>query len=971
MEPVFDNNLLALIAAYGDLQEEPPSEDRTRQFGRLVVDLLRSSGVDAALRLQDAPVVAFRHDGQHYLMGLTWAERPMDGSAAAELVRSMRATADDGTVMVLSMSGFTPSTADRVVGSDSSRTLLWDRTHFEAAVCGVATVPDLLAIGSRSVFLEGVPYVSVAAMLVGADEAACPRMATPDLLPAPWPVLKEPYEGIPAQLVLVGEDGWDQPSGIAALDVDRLVVVTAGGLVELDTARGVTSWIIRLAGCTNEPLVMPDGSVLAVCNNAVVRVTNGRLEAVAGGFSGGVHVLAGPDGEPWVLSGIGPTFGTGQGTLALTRIGDRVGRQHRHDIHFDADIHTAGWLEQRRFFLAAAGHSTVIDLNRSSRVDKDDWIVSPQGYRAHLLAIDRHRVVIAAGNSTGVGVTLFRTDVLTRSSQLLADLNVNSVHGLCAAPDGTGYVLGDVYGARRGPRDPWPVLIRLPGLRPPAVAQPPVPAVAAAVPRQIEVAGPPATPAAATVEPGDLVGSAVLADPYDAVRLAARGNRRDYALDPRPIDDGGQAEVFRARHKPSGMFVAFKRLRSTGADAVARMKREIDVARALGANPHVMPVLDHSDKYEWFAMPLAQDTAATTLAEFGQPLALRELVTAICGALHPAHTLGWIHRDLKPANLLRRDGVWTVGDWGYGRRPRGQTTNPDRTRVGAMLGTEGFAAPELSIDAHQAGPQSDVYSIGQIIGWALRGTWPQANTPLLPASGPWRQVVKAATQADPARRPATVDDLLELIRQELDHDQPDDSDPAAQFLAAANQGDVGAAARLFVLAVRRPADLDLYSEVLARLGLEAVHAAVASDVPRTVDVVLAMKDHLRGANQLSFEDADRIITWLHWIEMWAAEAADLDLLQEAAEAVLAWDAHWDQWTPQRQIRAWMATLTGDPAAVVAGALRNNRDAARHFEELSENRRVDGRIRRAVRGAPTSVSGAAQPQPPTTDPLGPV
>lgn len=314
---------------------------------------------------------------------------------------------------------------------------------------------------------------------------------------------------------------------------------------------------MQLAGCANEPLVMPDGSVLAVYNNAVLRVTDDRLEAVAGGFTGDVHMLAGPDGEPWVLSGTGPTFGTGQGTLALTRIGDRVESQHRHDIHFDADIHTAGWLEQRRFFLAAAGHSTVIDLNRSSRADKDGWIVSPHGYRAHLLAIDRHRVVTAAGNSTGLGVTLFRTDVLTRSSQLLADLNVNSVHGLCAAPDGTGYVLGDVYGARHGPRDPWPVLIRLPGLRPPAVAQSQAPAVAAAVPRQIEVAWPPTTPAAATAEPADLVDSDVLADPYDAVRLAARGNRRDYALDPRPIDDGGQAEVFRARHKPSGMFVAF------------------------------------------------------------------------------------------------------------------------------------------------------------------------------------------------------------------------------------------------------------------------------------------------------------------------------------------------------------------------------------------------------------------------------
>jgi hypothetical protein len=130
-------------------------------------------------------------------------------------------------------------------------------------------------------------------------------MATPDLLPPPWPVLDEPYDGIPAELVLVGEDGWDPPSGIAALDSDRLAVVTSGGLVELDTMRGVTSWIMPISGCANEPLVMPDGSVLAACNSAVIRVIDNRLEAVAGGFSGNLHVLAGPDGEPWVLSGTG------------------------------------------------------------------------------------------------------------------------------------------------------------------------------------------------------------------------------------------------------------------------------------------------------------------------------------------------------------------------------------------------------------------------------------------------------------------------------------------------------------------------------------------------------------------------------------------------------------------------------------------------------------------------------------------
>jgi hypothetical protein len=289
-------------------------------------------------------------------------------------------------------------------------------------------------------------------------------------LPSPWPVLEQPYDGIPARLALAGEDGWE-PSGIAALDTARLVVVTAGGLAELDTARGGTSWIVRLPGCVDEPLVLPDGSVLAACNSAVVRVTDGRLEAVTGGFGRNLRLLADPDGEPWALSGHGAAFGT-EASLALTRIGARAGDQHRYDIHFDAQVHSAGWLDGPRFLLAAAGHSAVIDLGRSTRVDRDDWIESPQAYRQHLVVTSPCTVVTAAGGPTGLGVTMFRTDVGTRASEQIAGFVLNAVDGLCTDLDGTGYLLGDVYAARRGSRDPWPVLLRLPGLRPPAATAP-------------------------------------------------------------------------------------------------------------------------------------------------------------------------------------------------------------------------------------------------------------------------------------------------------------------------------------------------------------------------------------------------------------------------------------------------------------------------------------------------------------------
>ncbi|WP_327586794.1 serine/threonine protein kinase [Nonomuraea sp. NBC_00507] len=949
MEPVFDIDVLPLIAAYREICLEEASSGRAQRLGLLIVDLLNASGMEAALRGEDLPVIVFRHNERPFLMALSWSGEPVGAADVVEVVRTLHADSGDATVILLSMPGFEPQTPGSTLHAVSPRTLLWDRMHLESALCGLAAVTDLLAVGERIAFFEAAPYVTLTRLLADADDVPLPRMFTPDRRPTPWPVLDESHAGMPAQVTLVGEDGWHQPSGIAALDLERLVVVTGGGLIELNNQNGATSWIMQLSGCAAEPMVLPDGSVLAVCNNAVVRVNNGQLEPVAGGFSGDVRLLAGPDREPWVLSGAGPTYGTDQATLSLTRIGERVGDQHRFDVHFDADVDAAGWLERRRFFLAAAGHSAVVDLNRRSRVMEEDWIVSPHGYRAYLQVLDPHRVAIAAGNATGVGVTLWRTDVVTGVSEQLGDLVLNAVCGLCVAADGTGYLLGDVYGARRGPRDPWPVLIRLPGLRPPGHERSGAQAGDAAGAQGVETALQPAGSTSVVERPDPA------ADPYNAVRLAARGDRGQYALEPRPIDTGGQAEVFRARHKPSGALVAFKRLRSPNPNAVARMRREIEVARALGDNPHIMPVLDYSDRYEWFVMPLAQHTAATHRSDLAQPPALRDLVTAICEALRPAHAHGWIHRDLKPANLLNWDGVWTVGDWGLTRRPHGQTTNPDRTRVGAMLGTEGFAAPELSIDAHQAGPEADIYSIGQIIGWVLRGDWPQANTPLLPTDGPWRHVVWKATQFDSARRPATVDDLLDVIRHELDYDQPDTGDPTARLLAAANDGDSAAAEELFGVAMRNPADLTLYTDVLARLDRDAVYAAVAADRSQAIEVVRAMNNHLRHASQLTFDDAAHVIIWLHWIEVWAAHASDLDVLQVGADAVLAWDAYWDQWTPQPTIKAWMITLRGDAAAVVAGALRDHPDAVQHFAELGDNSRVDERIRRAVRPPRASMS----------------
>ncbi|MGW1446743.1 protein kinase domain-containing protein [Micromonospora sp. NPDC002411] len=433
---------------------------------------------------------------------------------------------------------------------------------------------------------------------------------------------------------------------------------------------------------------------------------------------------------------------------------------------------------------------------------------------------------------------------------------------------------------------------------------------------------------------------------YNEILQAGRGTQTDYRLDSAPLARGGQADVVVAVHKQTGLKVAVKRLISRNPDAVARMKREIDCGRELGDNPHVMEVLDFSLTYDWFVMPLAEGSAETFVDELQSPPELRSFVSAVCDALDAAHALGWVHRDLKPANVLRLDGRWMVADWGLGRRPRGQTTEANRTRIGTFLGTEGFAPPELGTDAHGVGPSSDIYSLGQLIGWIIRREWPQANMPLIPKQGPWHGVVRAATQLDPARRPQDVRSFRNLVVSELD-ERPAVPGDARQLLRQAGSGDRRAGSRLFDLAAAHTGDFDLYTGVLVQLPRQRTRQAAADDPARSIEIVRAMAHHLEFGSELPSKQVDWVITWLFVVSERAAELREWDLLEEAVDSLLLWDSRWDQRRPQNQIKQWLGELVGYPARVVADVLRRHPDSARHFREIADDRQVDVRIRGVV------------------------
>jgi eukaryotic-like serine/threonine-protein kinase len=254
--------------------------------------------------------------------------------------------------------------------------------------------------------------------------------------------------------------------------------------------------------------------------------------------------------------------------------------------------------------------------------------------------------------------------------------------------------------------------------------------------------------------------------PWAAVQWLSRKKKTDYDKDQEPLAEGGQGAVYSGVHKYTRIPVAVKQLRSGDEDSVRRMSREISFGNLYGDHPNVMPVLDSAPDGRWFVMPLASGSADNHARQLrGEAGALHELVMAVCEGLRRAHCDGRVHRDIKPANILLLNGRWVVADWGLGRQPLGQTSNPRQTRTGTGFGSAGFAAPEVSSgDPHSVKATADIYSIGRLIAAITTGERPEQNVQLLPESGPWRAVVDKATQYKANDRPKDVDEFLRLFK---------------------------------------------------------------------------------------------------------------------------------------------------------------------------------------------------------------
>ena len=154
----------------------------------------------------------------------------------------------------------------------------------------------------------------------------------------------------------------------------------------------------------------------------------------------------------------------------------------------------------------------------------------------------------------------------------------------------------------------------------------------------------------------------------------------------------------------------------------------------------------------------------------------------VADALAYAHRHGVIHRDIKPENILLADGHALVTDFGIARA-MGVAAGA-LTQTGLALGTPAYMAPEQAFGEREVDPRADLFALGCVLHEMLIGTPPYGGStpqamllrrltdavPLLRAARPdvpeWLEdIVARMLAADPGARPASADDVLEVLKE--------------------------------------------------------------------------------------------------------------------------------------------------------------------------------------------------------------
>jgi serine/threonine protein kinase len=191
----------------------------------------------------------------------------------------------------------------------------------------------------------------------------------------------------------------------------------------------------------------------------------------------------------------------------------------------------------------------------------------------------------------------------------------------------------------------------------------------------------------------------------------------------RRLGAGGMSTVFLATDSVLERPVAVKLLAehlADDVDFVARFRREALAAARL-QHPNIVQVFDSGQDADsgrhYIVMEYVDGPSCAEILRERRQLDVGETVHIVRDA---CHGLEYVHRDVKPGNLLlSTDDILKLADFGIAKAAE-QTRI---TQVGSVLGTAAYLSPEQAA-GHEAGPPSDLYSLGVCAYQFLTGRLP-------------------------------------------------------------------------------------------------------------------------------------------------------------------------------------------------------------------------------------------------------
>lgn len=228
------------------------------------------------------------------------------------------------------------------------------------------------------------------------------------------------------------------------------------------------------------------------------------------------------------------------------------------------------------------------------------------------------------------------------------------------------------------------------------------------------------------------------------------------------IGYGGMGVVYRAEQIPLGRTVALKILRpdlSQDPSFSDRFQREAQLLGRL-QHPNIVNIFDFGQNKDLFylIMEYVEGANLRQLQQAGQlgPTSALSLVPQICGALEYAHNNGVVHRDIKPENILvNSSGQVKIADFGLAKMG-GAGDDSALTRMGQVMGTPHYMAPEQVEHPQEVDHRADIYSLGVVIYEMLTGELPlgrfAAPSNRAPVDKRFDNVVLKALEKEPEER---------------------------------------------------------------------------------------------------------------------------------------------------------------------------------------------------------------------------